>query len=100
MAPEEAGGDSKHALPATDVYAVVSILYEVLTVRPVCRAESAVDTLVLVRTQDPVQPTRLRPRLPRDLETICLKCLHKTPSHRYASAHHLTDDLGRFLQGK
>ena len=73
------------------------ILYEVLTGRPPFQEDSVLQTLVLVRTQDPVPPSRLRGRLPRDLETICLKCLHKQPQSRYATAEALAEDLRRFL---
>ena len=65
--------------------------------RPPFQEDSALETLVLVRTQDPLSPSRLRPRLPRDLETICLKCLRRQPSARYPTALALADDLGRFL---
>ena len=68
-----------------------------LTGRPPFQEDSVLETLVLVRTQDPLPPSRLRPRLPRDLETICLKCLHKQPQARYATALALADDLRRFL---
>jgi hypothetical protein len=67
--------------------------------RPPFRGESLLETLELVRTQDPVPPSRLQPQVPRDLETICLACLHKDPARRYASAEQLAEDLGRFLAG-
>jgi WD40 repeat protein/serine/threonine protein kinase len=100
MAPEQAGGKSKEIGPATDVYALGVILYEMLTGRPPFRAETALDTIRLVTDNEPVPPSRLRPKLPRDLETVCLKCLEKPPARRYASAAALADDLQRFLDNK
>jgi WD40 repeat protein len=100
MAPEQTAGDPEGVGPAADIYSLGVILYEMLTGRVPVQAPTPGETLWLVRTQKPVPPSRLQPRLPRDLEAICLKCLQKEPRRRYASAEELADDLERFLGGQ
>jgi hypothetical protein len=97
MAPEQASGRSREAGPGVDIWALGVILYECLAGRPPFRGDSVVETLELVRSADPVPPSKLNPKLPVDLETICLKALAKEPSRRYATAAELADDLQRFL---
>jgi serine/threonine protein kinase/WD40 repeat protein len=100
MAPEQARGQVRAIGPVTDVYALGATLYEMLTGRPPFRGATPSDTILQVLNDDPVPPRQIQPRLPRDLETICLKALAKDPARRYASAKDLADDLLRFREGK
>ena len=99
MAPEQFAGDRSQIGPAADIHGLGALLYHLLTGRAPFAAPSVAETLDQVRDQDPVQPRRLNPTIPRDLETICLKCLEKDPGRRYASAEALAGDLRRFLDG-
>ena len=96
MAPEQAAGNPSRVGPAADIYALGAILYELLTKQPMFEADSLLDLLESIKHREPTTLRKIRTNVPRDLETICLKCLAKDPSHRYESAEKLADDLYRF----
>jgi serine/threonine-protein kinase len=100
MAPEQALGRAGDVGPAADIYALGAILYQMLTGRPPFEGQSGCEIIQKVVAEEPVPPSRLYSGVPRDLETICLKCLQKNPAQRYGSALSLADDLHRFLDGK
>jgi len=100
MAPEQAIGRSDQVGPTTDIYALGAILYDALTGRPPFEADNTLDTLMQAVTREPIPPRVLQPKIPRDLDVICLKCLEKKPEKRYATAQDLADDLERLLKNE
>src|SRR5207302_6980270 len=98
MAPEQAEGNVRLVGPRTDIYGLGAVLYATLTGQPPFQAESGWQTTRQVIETPPVPPSKIVRNLPRDLETICLKCLRKAPHQRYGSAEDLAEDLRRFLR--
>jgi tetratricopeptide (TPR) repeat protein len=100
MSPEQANADHAAIGPATDIYALGTVLYELLAGCPPFRAGSDAETLRMVVSDEPAAPRRKQPHVPRDLEAICLRCLEKSPTRRYATAQELADELHRWLAGE
>jgi serine/threonine protein kinase len=99
MAPEQITGPHSDIGPGCDVYALGGLLYELITGRAPFRGANNVETLMRALEEEPILPRRLNPAVPRELETIAMKCLEKRPENRYASAQAVADDLGRYLEG-
>jgi eukaryotic-like serine/threonine-protein kinase len=100
MAPEQITRPRREMSARADIHGLGAILYHTLTGRPPYQGATVLETIDLVERQEPVPPRRLNPKIPRDLETICLKCLQKDPGRRYPSAHSLADDLAQWLDGR
>ena len=100
MAPEQAAARLGEIGPATDVYSLGAILYQLLTGQPPHRGATARETIAKVIDEEPASPRTLKPEVPSDLEVVCLKCLEKRPERRYATARQLAEELGRFLDGE
>jgi len=100
MPPEQAGGNTGNVGPLADVYSLGAVLYQLLIGRPPFQAATSIETIVQVLNTDPVAPRSMNASIPKDLETICLKCLEKDPHRRYQSAALLSEELQRFLDGE
>jgi serine/threonine-protein kinase len=100
MSPEQAAGQSTLIGPRSDVYSIGAILYECLTGRPPFRAATQMETLMHVLENEPIAPHEFNPQVPRDLESICLRCMEKSPERRYANAAAVADNLERYLNGE
>ena len=100
MAPEQAWGQTHEIGPLSDQYSLGAILYEMLVGRPPFQGATTLETLELARNQEPVPPTRLQPKVPTDLATICLKALQKDPAKRFPDAAAMAADLRSFLDGE